>query len=150
MFEPLHPGEHSQNASSWLKQSCKKKLSSKVCFSESHTRCGKLKSLTPERLSLWLTRTSKKVAQQPPELPFIWQRGDCFSKESEGVHAQSCPTVDLYPASLLSREFPRQEYWSRLPFPPPGDLPNPGINPTSLLSHSLAGRFFTTVPPEMP
>ena len=41
----------------------------------------------------------------------------------------------------LSMGFPRQEYWRGLPFPPPGDLPNPGIKPAS---PSLAGRFFTT------
>ena len=41
----------------------------------------------------------------------------------------------------LSMGFPRQEYWSRLPFPPPGDLPNPGIE---LASPALADRFFTT------
>jgi len=41
-------------------------------------------------------------------------------------------------------EFSWQEYWSRLPFPTPGDLPNPGIESTSLLSLALAGRFFTT------
>ena len=40
--------------------------------------------------------------------------------------------------------FSRQEYWSGLPFPSPGDLPNPGIKPTSLASPALAGRFFTT------
>ena len=39
----------------------------------------------------------------------------------------------------LSMEFSRQEYWSWLPFPPPGDLPDPGIKP-------LVGRFLTTVP----
>ena len=39
--------------------------------------------------------------------------------------------------------FSRKEYWSGLPFPPPGVLPNPGIEPVSLV---LAGRFFTTVP----
>ena len=44
----------------------------------------------------------------------------------------------------LSMRFPRQEYWSRLPFPPPGDLPNPGIEPASLKSPALAARFFTT------
>ena len=37
--------------------------------------------------------------------------------------------------------FPRQEYWIRLPFPPPGDLPNPGIE---LTSPALADGFFTT------
>ena len=40
-------------------------------------------------------------------------------------------------------EFSRQKYWSGLPFPAQGDLPDPGIEPTSLASSSLAGRFFT-------
>ena len=44
-------------------------------------------------------------------------------------------------------EFPRQEYWSGLPFPPPGDHPDPGIE---LESPALAGRFFTIEPPEKP
>ena len=43
--------------------------------------------------------------------------------------------------------FPRQEDRSGLPFPPPGDLSNPGIERTCLASPALAGRFFTTVPP---
>ena len=50
----------------------------------------------------------------------------------------------------LSLEFSRQEYWSGLPFPTPGDLPNPGIKPASLASPALAGGFFTTVPPGKP
>ena len=50
----------------------------------------------------------------------------------------------------LSIELSRQEYWSRLPFPSPGDLPNPGIKPTSLASPALTGVFFTTAPPEKP
>ena len=41
----------------------------------------------------------------------------------------------------LSVEFPRQEHWSGLLFPPPGDLPNPGIKPASL---ALADGFFAT------
>ena len=44
-------------------------------------------------------------------------------------------------------EFPRQEDWSGLPFPSPGDLPNPGIELESLVSPALAGGFFTTEPP---
>ena len=44
----------------------------------------------------------------------------------------------------LSMKFSRQEYWGRLPFPPPGDLPDPGIKPSSLMTASLAGGFFTT------
>ncbi|ELR59872.1 hypothetical protein M91_19863, partial [Bos mutus] len=44
----------------------------------------------------------------------------------------------------LSMGFSRQEYWSGLPYPPPGDLPNPRIKPMSLMSPALAGGFFTT------
>ena len=46
--------------------------------------------------------------------------------------------------AALSIGFSKQEYWSELPFPPPGDLPNPGTEPASL---ALAGRFFTTEAP---
>ena len=45
----------------------------------------------------------------------------------------------------LPMGFLRQECWSGLPFPSSGNLPSPGIQPTS---HALAGRFFTTEPPE--
>ena len=45
---------------------------------------------------------------------------------------------------LLSMGFSRQEYYSGLPCPPLGDLPDPGIEPLSLMSPALAGRFFTT------
>ena len=44
----------------------------------------------------------------------------------------------------LSMGFSGQEYWSGVPFPTPGDHPNPGIEPMSLMSSALAGRFFTT------
>ena len=50
----------------------------------------------------------------------------------------------------LSMGFPRQEYCSELPFPPPGDLPNPGIKPTSPASLALADGFSTTEPPGKP
>ena len=46
----------------------------------------------------------------------------------------------------LSMAFSRQEYWSGLPCPPPGDLPDPGMGLTSLRSPALAGGFFTTSP----
>ena len=67
-----------------------------------------------------------------------------------GLVTKFCLTLlrshELYVASqaALSMEFSRQEYWSRLLLPSPGDLPNPGIEPGSL---TLAGRFFTTEPP---
>ena len=70
------------------------------------------------------------------------------------VHAQSYLTLrnpmDCNPPAPLSMKFSQQEYWSGLPFPPPGDLPDPGIKPRSPVSLALAGRFFTTVPPGSP
>ena len=44
----------------------------------------------------------------------------------------------------LSMGFSRQEYWNGLPCPPPGDLPNPGIESASLMSPAMADEFFTT------
>ena len=46
----------------------------------------------------------------------------------------------------LSMEFPRPQYWNRVPFTPPGYLPDLGIKPTSSVSPALAGKFFTTEP----
>ena len=46
----------------------------------------------------------------------------------------------------LSMEFSRQECWSELPFPIPGDLPDPGIEPASLTAPALAYGFLTTAP----
>ena len=50
----------------------------------------------------------------------------------------------------LSVGFPRQEYWSKLSFPSPEDLPDPGIKPMSLVSPALADKFFTSEPPGRP
>ena len=47
----------------------------------------------------------------------------------------------------LSTGFSRQEHWNGLPFPLPGDLPDPEIQPASPVSPALARRFFTTKPP---
>ena len=50
----------------------------------------------------------------------------------------------------LSRGFLSQEYWNGLPFLPPGDLPDPEVEPPSLVPPALAGKFFTTAPPGKP
>ena len=70
------------------------------------------------------------------------------------VCAQSLSRVQLFATSwtvahqaTLSMEFSKQEYWNGLPFPSPGDLPDPGIEPASF---SLAGGFFPTEPPGNP
>ena len=49
--------------------------------------------------------------------------------------------------ALLSIGFSRQEYWNELPSPPPGDLPDLGMEPESLMSPALTGGFFTTSGP---
>ena len=66
------------------------------------------------------------------------------------AHTQSLSRVWLFATPWTvahSPVFPRQEYGSGLPFPPPGDLPNPQIEPGS---SALAGRFFTTAPSGKP
>ena len=58
---------------------------------------------------------------------------DFLHPYATAAHQLLCPWI-----------FSRQEYWSGLPFPPPGDLPYPGIKLESLMSPALAHRFFTT------
>ena len=70
--------------------------------------------------------------------------GVCMHSKS----LQSCPTLCdpmdyIACQSPLSMGFFRQEYWSGLPCPSPGDLSNPGIKPASPVSLALAGMFFT-------
>ena len=80
---------------------------------------------------------------------WIWK-----SKGLTCVHAQSLSRIWFF-ASLwtrvcqapLSMGLCRQEYWSGLPFSPPGDLPDPEIEPLFSASPALAGQFFTTEPP---
>ena len=84
---------------------------------------------------MWVTDAQK---QSDPE-----GGGGCFSRSVMSNSLQSHgPCQDP-----LSMGFPRQEYWSGLPFPSPGDLPDPEIK---LMSPALAGRFFTTEPPGKP
>ena len=97
-----------------------------------------------------------------------WDNSEYFTKElshdlaikymcpinvsySQCVNANSLPsclfvTLGTVPPAktYLSMGFSRQEYWSGLSCPPPGDLPDPWIKPTSLMSLELAGGFFTT------
>ena len=64
------------------------------------------------------------------------------------IHSVMSDSVTLWTAArqaLLSMEFSRQEYWSGLSCPPPGDLPHPGVEPMSLPSLALAGGFFTAI-----
>ena len=104
--------------------------------------------------------------------PPIWVGGPCYGSEIEKrkcfpslsqllylslfyvlccVHAKCFSHIWLFVTvstvahqAPLSMGFSRREYWSGLPCPPPGNLPDPGIKPASLKSPALAGQFFTT------
>ena len=70
----------------------------------------------------------------------------CVLSQDVCVHAQSClalcdPMDCSLPGSSVHGIF-KQEHWSGLPFPTPGDFPNPGIEPRSPAFPALAGRFF--------
>ena len=66
-----------------------------------------------------------------------------------GVQLSATPWTVARQA-CLSMGFPRQEYWSGLPFPPPGDLPDPGMEPMSSAPPALADGFWEVVPPGKP
>ena len=78
--------------------------------------------------------------QQPPEC----------KRPSKGKEVCFIVSDSLWPHEPVAHQVPpsmgfsRQEYWSGLPFPSPGDLPNPGIKTESLASPALTDRFFTT------
>ena len=69
---------------------------------------------------------------------------DCVLAKLLELCLTLCDPMDSSCQAPLSQGFSRHEYWSGLPCPPPGDLPNPGIKPMSLMSPALADRFFTT------
>ena len=87
----------------------------------------------PTPLKSYLFFTQPAVSQ---DLPLAWDR-----------HRSRWLFVTLWTIpnqAPLSMGFSRQEYWSGLPCPPPGNLPDPRIKPESLMPPALAGRFFTT------
>ena len=86
----------------------------------------------------------------------MWEGAGCW-KNSEKVSMGEVGELLLFSRSVASNSFEtpwtavcqgplsmgcsRQEYWSGLPFPPPGNLPNPGMEPSTLVSLALAGRW---------
>ena len=77
-----------------------------------------------------------------------WGSGSLQVFTLGSLWAQSCrlPATPLTAPRQAPRSagFPRQGYWSGVPFPPPGGLPDPGVEPQPLASPALAGRLFTT------
>ena len=92
---------------------------------------------------------SRETKRQNPPPSFIY-----LAKIFPHVYrTQSCLTI-CNPVHHVPRQAPvsiglsRKEYWSGLPFPPPGNLPNPGIEAVSPVSPALVGGLFMTEPPE--
>ena len=112
--------------------------------------------LTVQWLRLHLPRQGVQVQSREAKIPYAsWPKNQNI-KQKQHCNKFSCCLVAklgqilLLSSGLIAQQvplsmgFPRQEDWSGLPFPSPGDLPNPGIEPTSL---ALAGGFFNTEPP---
>ena len=78
-----------------------------------------------------------------------WRNPACELTHFSHVRFFGIPWIVACQAPLPI-QFSRQEYWTRLSLPPSGDLPDPGIEPSSPVSPVFAGRFFTTVPPGKP
>ena len=77
--------------------------------------------------------------------------GACACMLSHFSHVRLCATLwTVADQAPLSVGFSRQEYWRGLPCPPPGDLPNPGIKPASLMSPALQASSLPLVPPGKP
>ena len=73
----------------------------------------------------------------------------CTSESESCIQLSVTPWTVAYQAPL-SMEFSRQEYWSGLPFPPPGNLPNPGNEPTSPASPAMQVDSLPAEPPRKP
>ena len=74
----------------------------------------------------------------------------CWHSSSYSVVCDFATPWAVARQAPLSTGFSRQEYWSGLPFPPPGELPHPEMELESTVTSALAGRFFTTEPPGKP
>ena len=87
---------------------------------------------------LWLLSLHKGRVKKLPQIL-------CLCMLSHFCHVWLFATLWIVTHQApLSMGFSKQEYWSGLPCPPPGDFPNPGIEHTSLVLPALAGGFFTT------
>ena len=126
-------------------------LDQKLCDLTMSVSSGKSGGLTVSPLPLWTQ--SGKFTQLVLSFPNCNCIQACSSQFTCTVHTcmlSRFSYVWLFATlwtiahqALLSMGFYRQEYWSRLVCPPPGDLTNPGILTASLTSPALAGRFFT-------
>ena len=101
-----------------------------------------------DTIIIWLTRSLQEISSQVTYLILDTDK----LRLHRAVLSHSVVSDSLWPHGGLFEParllcpcgFSKQEYWSGLPCSSPGDLPNPGINPASLMSPAFAGWFFTT------
>ena len=91
----------------------------------------------------WLSEEALQIAEKRREVKGNGERERRKENEVSQSRLTFCDPMTVAHQALLSMEFFRQEYWSGLLFPSPGDCPIPGIKPTS---PALASRFFTIEP----
>ena len=84
------------------------------------------------------------ICGYPYHFLFLFNILACMHAKSVQSYPALCDLWTIAHQSPLSMGLSRQEYWSGLPFPPPGGLPNSGIKLTSLMSPEVAGGFFAT------
>ena len=91
-------------------------------------------------------RYRDELGTAPKTKKFVvsWDRCMCVCAKLLQSCLTLCDSMDYSPLGSFVHGILQANYWSRLPCPPPGHLPNPGIKPMSLMSHALAGGFFTT------
>ena len=93
------------------------------------------------------TLTTSWEFHQPEKFDRLWVSQTCGCSDVSSSFATPWTVAHQVPLSVGSSH---QEYWSGLPLPSPGDLPNTGIKPTPPVAPASAGKFFTTEPPGKP
>ena len=98
----------------------------------------------------WIGTIKRATERLPTALGHLFQVLQIAAGKLVGVLTQPCLTLcdpmDCSPPGSTVQGISRQEYWSGLPLPSPGVLPDPGIEHTSPAFPALAGIFFTSVP----
>ena len=92
----------------------------------------------------WIHHISKSPSSNTIVLGVVCAHAKCLQLCMTFCDSMWVTVCNSPHSSVHGIGFPRQKYWSGLPFPPPGDLPNPGIKPTSLKSPAMTSRFFTS------
>ena len=116
-----------------------------ACPQPFQASCSNESLLTHHFASHWTLPAPRHKGPAFPGAPEALPRGDRTTCAHSGpsVTPSSPQPCRLQPTRLLCPGFSRREHWSGLPRPPPGDLPDPGIEPMSLMTPALAGRFST-------